>query len=311
MQSLKFMGIVMMQINLKGKRVLIAGIGDDQGYGWAIAKSLAEAGAEIIIGTWTPLVRIFTTSWNTGKFDESRKLSNGSLMEYSKLYALDAMFDKPEDVPQDIKENKRYQEASGYTISEVAAAIAKDFGHIDYLVHALANAPEVKKPLLETSRSGYCAAMSSSAYSFISLLAHFGPLMKHGGSAISLSYIASERVIPGYGGGMSSAKAALESDTRTLAWEAGRKWGIRVNVVSAGPLRSRAARAIGFIDKMIEYSNANAPLIKEMTAEEVGQSASFLLSPLASAITGVTLYVDNGLHAMGVAVDSPTLKVDG
>lgn len=299
----------MMHINLKGKRVLIAGIGDDQGYGWAIAKSLAEAGAEIIIGTWTPLVRIFTTSWNTGKFDESRQLSNGSLMEYSKLYALDAMFDKPEDVPQEIRENKRYQEASGYTISEVAASIAKDFGHIDYLVHALANAPEVKKPLLETSRNGYGAAMSSSAYSFISLLAHFGPLMKQGGSAISLSYIASERVIPGYGGGMSSAKAALESDTRTLAWEAGRKWGVRVNVISAGPLRSRAARAIGFIDSMIEYSRANAPLVKEMTAEEVGQSAAFLLSPLASAITGVTLYVDNGLHAMGMAVDSPSLKV--
>jgi enoyl-[acyl-carrier protein] reductase I len=296
-----------MRIDLKGKKAFIAGIGDDQGYGWAIAKALAEAGADIIIGTWTPLVRIFTTSWSTGKFDASRQLSNGKMMEYVKLYALDASFDKPEDVPQEIRENKRYQEASGYTISEVAAAVSRDFGQIDILVHSLANGPEVKKPLLETSRNGYLAALSSSAYSFVSLLAHFGPHLKDGGSALSLSYIASERVIPGYGGGMSSAKAALESDTRVLAWEAGRKWGTRVNVISAGPLRSRAARAIGFIDTMIDYSKANAPLVKDITAEEIGQTAAFLVSPLASAITGVTLYVDNGMHAMGLGMDSPTL----
>lgn len=298
----------MMQINLKGKKAFIAGIGDDQGYGWAIAKALAEAGAEIIIGTWTPILKIFTTSWAQGKFDESRQLSNGKLMEYLKVYPLDASFDKPDDVPEEIRTNKRYLDNSGYTVSEVAAAVAKDFGKIDILVHALANGPEVKKPLLETSRNGYLAALSSSSYSFISLVAHFGPHMASHGSILSLSYIASERVIPGYGGGMSSAKAALESDTRTLAWEAGRKWSLRVNVISAGPLRSRAARAIGFIDSMIEYSKANAPLVKDMTAEEVGQSAAFLLSPLASAITGATLYVDNGMHAMGLAVDSPALK---
>jgi enoyl-[acyl-carrier protein] reductase I len=104
--------------------------------------------------------------------------------------------------------------------------------------------------------------MSSSAYSFVSLLAHFGPHMGNTGSALSLSYMASEKVIPGYGGGMSSAKAALESDTRVLAWEAGRKWNLRVNVISAGPLRSRAAKAIGFIDSMIEYSHAMLHLLK-------------------------------------------------
>lgn len=294
-------------MRLKGKKAFIAGIGDDQGYGWAIAKALAEEGAEIIIGTWTPLLRIFTTAWSQGKFDESRMLSNGKLMEYSKLYALDAAYDKPEDVPQEILENKRYADATGYTISEVAAAVAKDFGKIDILVHALANAPEVKKPLMETSRAGYLAAMSSSSYSYVSLVAHFGPHMNEGGSALSLTYIASERVVPGYGGGMSSAKAALESDTRVLAWEAGRKWNLRVNTISAGPLRSRAAKAIGFIEKMIDYSKANAPLVKEMGAEEVGASAAFLVSPAASAITGVTLYVDNGMHAMGISVDSPTL----
>jgi enoyl-[acyl-carrier protein] reductase I len=296
-------------MNLKGKKAFIAGIGDDQGYGWAIAKELANAGAEIIIGTWTPILKIFTQSWSMGKFDESRKLENGKLMEYLKVYSLDAAFDKPEDVPQETRENKRYQDAAGYTISEVAAQVEKDFGKIDILVHSLANGPEVKKPLLETSRNGYLAAMSASSYSFVSLIQHFGPIMHRGGSTISLTYIASERAIPGYGGGMSSAKAALESDTRMLAWEAGRKWGIRVNAISAGPLRSRAARAIGFIDSMISYSKVNAPLAKDLESEEVGKAAMFLASPAASAITGVTLYVDNGLHAMGLATDSPSLQV--
>lgn len=296
----------MLAINLKGQKAFIAGIGDDQGYGWAIAKMLAEAGATLIIGTWTPILKIFTTSLETGKFDESRRLSDGSLMQFAKIYPLDASFDKLEDVPEEIRENKRYKDAGGYTISEVVQAIHQDFGPIDIFVHSLANAPEVQKPLLETSRKGYLAALSASSYSFVSLLAHLGPYMKTGGAALSLTYMAAEKAVPGYGGGMSSAKAALESDTLTLAWEAGRKWGIRVNTISAGPLRSRAARAIGFIERMIEYSKQNAPLTKELSADEVGASAAFLLSPLASAITGATLYVDNGLHAMGVAIDSPT-----
>src|SRR5690606_28806247 len=109
------------------------------------------------------------------------------------------------------------------------------------------------------------------------------------------------------GGGMSSAKAALESDTRVLAYEAGRKWGHRVNVISAGPLASRAASAIGTIEKMIEYYAANSPLPEALTAREVGTAAAFLASPLASGITGTTLYVDKGYHAMGVAADRPTL----
>ncbi|MEI8300796.1 MAG: enoyl-[acyl-carrier-protein] reductase [Chlamydiota bacterium] len=300
----------MLQLDLKGKKAFIAGVGDDQGYGWAIAKALAEAGATIILGTWTPILKIFTTSLSSGKFDESLKLSDGSSMTFAKIYPLDAAFDKKEDVPEDILNNKRYQAAEGYTISEVALAIQKDFGHIDFLIHSLANGPEVKKPLLETSRAGYLAAISNSSYSFVSLLQHFGPFMPKGSSALTMSFIASERAIPGYGGGMSSAKAALESDTRTLAFEAGRKWSIRINAISAGPLRSRAARAIGdkgvnFIDMMIDYSYENAPLQKDLQAKEVGHSAAFLLSPLASAITGVTLYIDNGLHAMGTSCDSP------
>lgn len=297
----------MLKIDLSGKTAFIAGIGDDQGYGWAIALALAEAGVEkIVVGTWTPILKIFTMAYESGKFDASRRLSDGRMLTFARIYPLDASFDKPEDVPAEIRENKRYKEANGYTVSEVAAAVQKEFGPIDILVHSLANAPEVKKPLLETSRAGYLAALSSSSYSLISLLAHFGPNMRKGGAVISLTYLASTRVVPGYGGGMSSAKAALESDTRTLAFEAGRKWGLRVNTISAGALRSRAARAIGaaekenFIDRMINYAQAGAPLQEPLEAADVARVAAFLLSDLAAGVTGCTCPVDKGVGVMGV-----------
>ncbi|KAK4783044.1 hypothetical protein SAY86_007418 [Trapa natans] len=292
-------------IDLRGKRAFIAGIADDNGYGWAISKSLAAAGAEILVGTWVPALNIFETSLRRGKFDESRVLPDGSLMKITKVYPLDAVYDCPEDVPEDVKTNKRYAGSTKWTVKEVAESVKEDFGSIDILIHSLANGPEVSKPLLETSRNGYLAAISASSYSFVSLLKYFAPIINPGGATISLTYIASEKIIPGYGGGMSSAKAALESDTQVLAFEAGRKHKIRVNTISAGPLRSRAAKAIGFIDMIIDYSLENAPLQKELSADEVGNVAAFLASPLASAITGAVVYVDNGLNAMGVGVDSP------
>ncbi|KAI3719642.1 hypothetical protein L6452_20544 [Arctium lappa] len=295
-------------LDLRGKRAFIAGVADDNGYGWAIAKSLAAAGAQILVGTWVPALNIFETCLRRGKFDESHLLPDGSLMNITKVYPLDAVYDTPEDVPKDVKSNRRYAGSSKWTIKEVAESVKEDFGSIDILVHSLANGPEVTKPLLETSRYGYLAAVSSSSYSFVSLLKHFVPLMNPGGASISLTYLASERMIPGYGGGMSSVKAALESDTKVLAFEAGRRHRIRVNTISAGPLRSRAAKAIGFVDMMIDYSLMNAPLQKELSAEEVGNAAAFLASPLASAITGTVLYVDNGLNAMGIGVDSPAFK---
>ena len=126
--------------------------------------------------------------------------------------------------------------------------------------------------------------------------------VRPGGSFLSLTYMASERVIPGYGGGMSSAKAALESDTRVLAFEAGRKYGVRINTISAGPLASRAASAIGIIEKMVEYCAGNSPLTQPLQAEEVGKVAAFLSSPLATGITGTVVYVDKGYHSMGMAL---------
>lgn len=302
-------------IDLKGKVAFIAGVADSQGYGWAIARALADAGATIIVGTWPPVLKIFQMGLRKGNFEEDSKLSDGSLMKIEKIYPLDAVFDTPEDIPDEIKENKRYAGLDGFTISEVADAVAADYGKIDILVHSLANGPEVTKPLLETSRKGYLAASSASAYSAVSILQKFAPIMNEGGSFLSLTYIASEKVIPGYGGGMSSAKAQLESDTRTLAYEAGRKYNIRVNTISAGPLKSRAATAIGkeagkktFIEKAIDYSIANAPLAQDLYNDDVGNAGMFLCSPLARCVTGITMYVDNGLHGMGMSLDSPTIN---
>jgi enoyl-[acyl-carrier protein] reductase I len=296
----------MLTIDLTGKHALVAGVADDAGFGFAIAKALAEAGAKVSVATWPPALGIFKTMLERGKLDESRVMSNGSKLEFAKIYPLDAEYDRLDDVPTELREHRRYRDLGDFTISGLAAAVAAD-GGVDIVVHSLANGSEVKKPMLETSRKGYLSAVSASAYSMVSMVQHLGPVMRPSGAFVSLSYMAAERVVPGYGGGMSSAKAALESDTRVLAFEAGRKWGHRVNVISAGPYASRAASAIGFIAQMIEYTKRNSPLTESITAEEVGSTAAFLCSPLASGITGSTVYVDKGYQAMGVALDQPTL----
>jgi enoyl-[acyl-carrier protein] reductase I len=294
----------MLNIDLRGKRALVAGVADDAGFGFAIAKALAEAGASVSVGTWPPALNIFMNMLERGKMDESRRLSNGQLLQFEKIYPLDASFDTVSDAPEDIRSNKRYKDTGDFSIEGMVKRIESDFGRdsLDIVIHSLANGPEVKKPLLETSRSGYLTALSVSAYSLVSMVARLGPLMRKGGAFLSLTYMASERVIPGYGGGMSSAKAALESDTRVLAFEAGRKYGVRVNTISAGPLASRAASAIGIIERMVEYCADNSPLPEPLQAEEVGNAAAFLSSPLAAGITGTVVYVDKGYHSMGMAL---------
>jgi enoyl-[acyl-carrier protein] reductase I len=291
----------MLTIDLTGKKVLIIGIADDNGFGWAIAKKLHLAGAEIIAGTWVPLYKIFTNLLNSTKLDKSKKLENGGNLKFLKVYPIDASFDKKEDLPKEILENKRYMEYDNYCVEDFAKLIEKDVGKIDIVIHCLANAPEVKNPLLETSRKGYLSAINTSAYSLISFAKYFSPIMNTGGSFLSLTYIASTKAIPGYGGGMSSAKAALESDTKMLAYEIGQKYNLRINSISAGPIKSRAARAIGLIDDMIKYSKDNAPLSKELYPDEIASLAAFLSSDLASSITGSVIFADNGLHAMGMA----------
>ncbi|HEX3273390.1 MAG TPA: enoyl-[acyl-carrier-protein] reductase [Gemmatimonadales bacterium] len=296
----------MLAIDLSGKRALVAGVSDDGGFGFAIAKALAEAGATIAVASWPPALGIFTKLLERGKMEESMQLQDGRRLEFERIYPLDAAYDTLAEAPEDVRENKRYKEQGDFSIQGMTARLRQDFGEtpLDIVVHSLANGPEVKLPLVDTSRQGYLAAISVSAYSNISLVRNLSPLMRPGGSFLSLTYLAGERVIPGYGGGMSSAKAALEADTRTLAYEAGRRWGVRVNAISAGPWASRAASAIGFIDTMIKYTAANSPLPRAIDATDVGHTAAFLASPLAGAITGSVVYVDNGFHAMGMAVAS-------
>ena len=297
----------MLPINLSGRRALVAGVADDNGFGFAIAKSLAEAGASVCVATWPPALNIFRTLLERGKLDDARRLSNGSLLQFERVYPLDAAFDSLEDVPADVRENKRYRDIGDFSIGGLAARMREDFGPqgLDIMVHSLANGPEVRKALIDTTRAGYLAAIAVSAYSMVSLMNRLGPLMRRGGSAVSLTYLASERAVPFYGGGMSSAKAALESDTRMLAYEAGRAWGVRVNTISAGPFASRAATAIGVVDQLVTYCAANSPLTEELTGAEVGNTAAFLCSDLGSGITGTTIYVDKGYHSMGIAVAGP------
>ncbi|MEJ7812705.1 MAG: enoyl-[acyl-carrier-protein] reductase [Gemmatimonadaceae bacterium] len=293
----------MLSIDLAGKRALVAGVADDAGYGFAIVKALAEAGASVSVATWPPALNIFLTLLERGKLDASRRMSDGGTLAFERIYPLDAAYSTLDEAPTDVRENKRYKDVGDFSIAGLASRLTADFGErpLDIVVHSLANGPEVKKALLDTSRGGYLTALSVSAYSMVALASHLAPLMRPGGSFLSLTYMASERVIPGYGGGMSSAKAALESDTRVLAYEAGRRHGVRVNCISAGPLASRAASAIGIIEKMVEYVSRNAPLTDPLTAAEVGSAAAFLASPLASGITGTVVYVDKGYHAMGMS----------
>ncbi len=299
--------IGMLPIDLSGKRAFVAGVADDGGFGFAIAKYLAEAGATVCVGTWPPAMNIFLNLLERGKMDEARKLSDGSLLTFEKIYPLDAAYDTLADAPEEVRTSKRYKDVGDFSIEGVVNRLVADFGEkpVDIVVHSLANGPEVKKRLLDTSRAGYLTAVSVSAYSMVALVNKMSPIVREGGAFMSLTYMASERAIPGYGGGMSSAKAALESDTRVLAYEVGRQYGHRVNTISAGPFASRAASAIGIIDNMVRYCAANTPIPEALRAEEVGAAATFLCSPLASGITGTTLYVDKGYHSMGMAVAMP------
>src|SRR5207244_2627466 len=170
----------MLAIDLSGKRALVAGVSDDGGFGFAIAKSLAEAGATICLGSWPPALGIFTKLLERGKLDESMRLSDGRKLEFERIYPLDAAYDTLEDAPEDIRENKRYRELGDFSVRGMTDRLRQDFGDapLDIVVHSLANGPEVRSPLVDTSRRGYLAAVSVSAYSNISLVRHLAPLVR-------------------------------------------------------------------------------------------------------------------------------------
>jgi enoyl-[acyl-carrier protein] reductase I len=299
----------MIPINLDGKVALVTGVGDNESFAWFIAKGLKAAGASLILAVHPRMIRI-VEGFLTGDSPEdvkSRELPYGAgNLTVDKLLPCDVAYDTIDDVPAETRNDRRYKRVEDqhgdYSIAGLMKAVQASHGGIDIILHSVAFSPEIKNKQVETSRSAYLTALSISAYSLTALCRAATPLMenrKDGASVVSLTYIGGDRVVPHYGGGMSTAKAALQIDTKQIAHNLGSK-GIRVNSISAGPYASRAARAIGEIQHMIDHAAQRSPLPRGIAPEEVANATVFLCSPLASAITGHVLYVDCGYNVMGV-----------
>jgi enoyl-[acyl-carrier protein] reductase I len=307
----------MIPLDLSGKVALITGVGDNKSFAWFIAKAFQAAGARLVFAVHPRMIRI-VEGFITGDAPddiESRKLPFGKgSLKVEKLFPCDVEYDTLDTIPADRRTDRRYQrieqQYGDYTIAGLMGAVGREFGGIDVLVHSIAFSPEITKRALETSRAAYLTALSISAYSLTSLLRAAEPLMENrndGAAAVGLTYLGGERVVGHYGGGMSTAKAALEIDAKQLANNLGKK-NIRVNLISAGPYASRAASAIGDIQKMIDFAAMVSPLKRGITPEEVANAAVFLCSPLASGITGEVLFVDCGYNIMGVPPDDDLKK---
>ena len=299
----------MIPIDLSGKVAVVTGVANDLSFAWFISKALQAAGARLIFSCHPRMIRMVEGALTSERPDEvaNRQLPHGAgALKPEKVLPCDVSFDTMADVPEETRTNHRYkrieEQYGDYSIQGMMNAIQASHGGIDILVHSIAYSPEIKNKALDTSRSAYLTALGVSAYSLTALLRAAQPLMenrKDGASAVALSYLGGDRVVPHYGGGMSTAKAALQIDAKQLASNLGPK-GIRVNIISAGPYKSLAAGAIGDMDQMIAYAAQRSPLPRGVKPEEVANAAVFLCSPLASAITAQVLYVDCGYNAMGV-----------
>jgi enoyl-[acyl-carrier protein] reductase I len=299
----------MIPIDLSGKVALVTGVGDNESFAWFIAKTLQAAGARLILAVHPRMIRIVEGFLSGDGPDdvESRKLPYGvGSFTVEKLLPCDVSFDTLADVPEAMRIDRRYkrveEQYGDYSIEGLMKTVKESHGGIDILIHSVAFAPEIKSKLIDTTRAGYWTAISISAYSLVGLVRAALPLMENrpdGGSVVGLTYLGGARVVPHYGGGMSTAKAALEIDAKQLAHNVGGK-GVRVNLISAGPYASRAAKGIGDIQQMIDYASQRSPLPRGITPLEVANTTAFLCSPLASGITGHVLYVDCGYNVMGV-----------
>jgi enoyl-[acyl-carrier protein] reductase I len=257
----------MFNLDLSGKTGIVFGVANHRSLAWHIALQLHGAGARLA----------FTYAGE--RLKEKVEPLAGSLPG---SYVTDCDVTRDEEITRVFKE------------------LAQRFGRLDYLVHsvAFANKEDLEGDFLDTSRAGFHLAMDISAYSLVRLAKEAVPLMeKQGGSMVSLTYMASQRVVPSYNV-MGSAKAALEHEVRQLAYELGPK-KIRVNAISAGPVNTLSARGIsGFMD-MLHVAREKAPLRRNIEPDEVGKAALFLLSDMASGVTGEVLYVDAGYNIMG------------
>jgi enoyl-[acyl-carrier protein] reductase I len=299
----------MIPLDLSGKVALVTGVGDNESFAWFISKALQAAGAKLIWGVHPRMIRIVEGFLSSEKEDDvaSRVLPFGAgTLSVERVLPCDVGYDTMDDVPEETKTDRRYtrvQEQYGdYSIAGLMNAVKQSHANIDILIHSVAFAPEIKSKLIDTTRKGYWTAISISAYSLIGLVRAALPLMENrpgGASVVGLTYLGGARVVPHYGGGMSTAKAALEIDAKQLAHNVGAK-GVRVNLISAGPYASRAAKGIGDIQNMIDYAAQRSPLPRGVEPEEVANTTVFLCSPLASGISGHVLYVDCGYNVMGV-----------
>lgn len=256
-------------IDLRGKRALITGIANQRSIAYGVAQQLRRAGAELGI-TYLPV----------NERAESKVSKLVEPLGASFLHACDVQ--------------------SRSDLEGLFETIKQKWGGLDILVHCLAfaNREDLEGDFSRTSRNGFNVALNVSTYSFIEMCGLAKPLFRNGGSVVTLSYLGAERVVPNYNV-MGVAKAGLECAVRYLAAELGPDCGVRVNGVSAGPIRTLASSAISGITTMIRNVEQNAPLRRTVTQEEVGKAATFLLSDAASGITGQILYVDSGYVIMG------------
>lgn len=290
----------MIGLDLSGKTALVTGVGDDKGFAWAIAKTFQAMGAKVWLMSHPRTVGIVQKTLKRGASQEGRKFPHGveGLFEPAGIIACDVEYDTADEMPAEVRETRGYEGDASIAGAFAAYAAQSGGAPIDVLVHAIGFTPEPQKSHLEVSRRAYLQAMSVSAYSLVALTRAALPMMEgRSASIIGLSYLAAERVVHEYGGGMASAKAALESDARNLAFWAG-KHGHRVNIVSPGPFPSRAAKSIGDIELMAQRAAVHSPIQRAITAQDVADTVAFLASPMSTAVTAETIYVDYGFHAM-------------
>lgn len=260
---------------LEGKRGLILGVANAHSIAWGIAKVLAAHGAQLAFTYQGPIFH---------KRVEPLAQSLGSSLLFSC------------DVSQEGDVEKVFQDLS------------RTWDSIDFVVHGVAfsDKEELRGSFLDTSRANFLKTMDISCYSFVDVAKHAVPFMSEGGSLLTLSYYGAKKVIPHYNV-MGVAKAALESSVQYLAEAVGSK-NIRVNAISAGPIKTLAASGIGDFHYILQWTRDNAPLRRSVTIEDVGNAALYLVSPLSRSVTGTIQYVDSGYHVVGMkGVDAPDI----
>jgi enoyl-[acyl-carrier protein] reductase I len=252
---------------LSGKKGLIIGVANKHSIAWAIAQSVAGQGAQLLFNYQNERLR--------QNVEELAATVPGA-----RAYACDVGNDGE--------------------IASLLKQVEKEFGRLDFLVHSLAFAPreELTGQFVNTTRQGFATALDVSAYSLVAVARAAMPLMTEGGSIVTLSYLGAERVVPHYNV-MGVAKAALECSVRYLAYDLGPK-NIRVNAISAGPIKTLAARGVSGITKMVDLHKEFAPLRRATEQGEVGDTALFLVSSLGRGITGEVIYVDGGFNILGM-----------